>query len=182
MNHPDEPTGAPDPQDGPPSQNQPYGQPQQPPYGQPQYGQPQYGQPQYGQPQYGQPQHQAPYGQQPAQLAPDQERLYAGAAHWGALLAGFVSSGFLAWLVPLLVMMLKGPSSAFVRRQAVESLNFQISMIIWAVVAGVLMLALIGFLLLPVVAVWWLVFTIIGAVKANNGEDYRYPLIFRFVS
>ncbi|WP_019634895.1 hypothetical protein [Actinomadura atramentaria] len=50
---------------GPPPQQQPYGQPQQPQYGQPQYGQPQgqpqYGQPQHGQPQYAQPQHGQPY-------------------------------------------------------------------------------------------------------------------------
>lgn len=190
MNHPGEPTGAPDPQQGPDQGQSGYGQQ----YGQPQYGQSAYGQPQYneapynqapyGQPAYGQPQ----YGQQPqypsgsSQLAPSQERLFAGAAHWGALIAGFISSGFLAWLVPLLVMMLKGPASPFVRKQAVESLNFQITMIIWAVVSGVLMFVLIGFLLAPIVALWWLVFTILGAVKANNGEDYRYPLIFRFVS
>lgn len=145
-------------------------QPWQQPSGQPPYGQSGYGQPGYGQPSY------ASAG------SASQDRLLAGAAHWGALLAGFVSSGFLAWLVPLLIMIVKGPSSPFVRRQAVESLNFQITMVIWAVVAGLLLFVLVGFLLLPLVALWWLVFTIIGAVKANNGEDYRYPLTFRFVS
>lgn len=178
MTQPGEPTGVPDPQEGLGD-----GQPQQPgppPYGAQQPPAPSYGQP----PQAGQPPYPQQYGPPPtaAAMDPSQERLYAGAAHWGALVAGFVSSGFLAWLVPLLVMMLKGPASPFVRRQAVESLNFQINMIIWAVVSGILILALIGFLLLPLVGIWWLVFTIIGAVKASNGEDYRYPLIIRFVS
>lgn len=166
MSNPEQP-GVPDPQ-----------QPHE--YGAPQYGQP----PQYGAPQYGAPQQ---YGQPgPAQpgvaLAPQEERFWGSAAHWGALVAGFVTSGFLAWLVPLIVMMVKGNESAFVRRQAVESLNFQISMIIYAVVSGVLLLVLVGFILLPIVAIWWLVGTILGAVKANNGEDNRFKLIFRFVS
>src|SRR5690606_31491246 len=155
-------TGAPDPQQGPDAgQQPPYGQPTPPPYGQPQAPQYQYGQ-QAPQQQYGQQAPQQQYGQQGTMLPPDQERFYAGAAHWGALIAGFVSGGFLAWLVPLLIMQLKGPASPLVRRQAVESLNFQISMIIWLVVAGVLLIVFIGFLLLPLVAIWWLVFTIIG--------------------
>lgn len=167
MSNPEQP-GVPDPQ-----QPHEYGQP-------PQYGQ----QPQYGAPQYGQ---QPTYGQPgPAQaggpLAPQDERFWGSAAHWGALVAGFVTSGFLAWLVPLIVMMVKGNESAFVRRQAVESLNFQISMIIYAAVSGVLLFVLVGFILLPIVAIWWLVATILGAVKANNGEDNRFKLIFRFVS
>lgn len=170
MSNPEQP-GFPDP-----SQPPPYGQ--APQSGQTPYGQPQYGQPSYNQPAYG---HQAAH-QGMAQLSPDQERFWGSGAHWGALVAGFVTSGFLAWLVPLVVMIAKGNESPFVRRQAVESLNFQISMIIYAVVSGVLLLVLVGFILLPVVAIWWLVGTILGAVKANNGEDNRFKLIFRFVS
>ena len=79
-------------------------------------------------------------------------------------------------------MLTKGNESAFVRRQAVESLNFQLSMLIYAIVSAILILVLIGFLLMLVVAVMWLVFTIIGSIKASNGEDYRYPLTIRMVS
>jgi uncharacterized protein len=43
-------------------------------------------------------------------------------------------------------------------------------------------LVLIGFVLLPLVGLFWLIFTIIGSVKASNGEDYRYPLTIRMVS
>ena len=45
-----------------------------------------------------------------------------------------------------------------------------------------LLLVLIGFLLLLVVGILWLVFTIIGSIKGSNGEDYRYPLTIRMVS
>lgn len=114
----------------------------------------------------------------PAGLTPD-ERTWGGAAHWSALVGAFVAMAFLG---PLLVLLLKGSTSPYVRRQAVESLNFQLSMLIYAAVSFVLAFVLIGFLLLPVVGVLWLVFTIIGSVKSAEGGEYRYPLTIRMVS
>jgi uncharacterized protein len=160
------------------------------PYGPPPPEQPEGelpGQSSPGQPAYGQPPAQSPYGQQPpyAQqpgaggLTPD-ERTWGGAAHWGALLAALV--GGLAFLGPLLVLLIKGNDSPWIRRHSVESLNFQISILIYAIISGLLLLVLIGFVLLPLVGLFWLIFTIIGSVKASNGEDYRYPLTIRMVS
>ena len=173
MNHPDQPADDPRPQEPQP----PYGQ-QPPPYGQqpPPYAQPPYGQAPYGQPPYGQP--------GPGAMDPAQERLLAGASHWGALLVGFLSSGTLAWLVPLGIMVLKGKESAFVQRQAMESLNFQISALIYGLVSVVLAVVTLGLGIVLVLAVglWWLIFTILAAIKANEGQDYRYPLILRLVS
>jgi uncharacterized Tic20 family protein len=148
-----------------------------PPAGQGQYGQTPYPPAPPGGP--GQP----PYAGQPGApvpLTPSDEKLWAGMAHWGALIAGMVAG--LAFLAPLLVLVVKGNASPWVRRNAVESLNFQLSMLIYAVVCIPLMFILIGFLLIVVVGIAWLVFTIIGAVKANNGEDYQYPLTIRMVS
>jgi uncharacterized Tic20 family protein len=177
------PYGQQPPADQPPQYGAPppppqYGQPQQPQYGAPpppQYGAPQ---PQYGVPQPPQQFGASPYGA-PGTLPPDQERLWGGAAHWSALVASLVG---LAFLGPLIVMLTKGNESAFVRRQAVESLNFQLSMLIYGIVSAILIIVLVGFLLLLVIAVLWLVFTIMGAIKASNGEDYRYPLTIRMVS
>jgi uncharacterized Tic20 family protein len=90
--------------------------------------------------------------------------------------------GGLAFLGPLLVLLIKGNDSPWIRRQSVESLNFQISILIYAIVSGLLLLVLIGFVLLPLVGLFWLIFTIIGSVKASNGDDYRYPLTIRMVS
>jgi len=170
---------------GPPPSEDPT--PEGQPRGEQPSGQPQY----YGQPAYSQPETQPAYGQQPAYaqqptygqpgggaLTPD-ERTWGGAAHWSALVAAFLA---LAFLGPLIVLLVKGNESAWVRRQAVESLNFQISVLIYAIISGVLLLLLIGFILLPIVGIFWLVFTIIGSVKASNGEDYRYPLTIRMVS
>ena len=80
------------------------------------------------------------------------------------------------------MLLVKGNDSPWVRRQSVESLNFQISILIYAIVSAVLIIVLVGLILLPIVGIGWLVFTIIGSVKASNGEDYRYPLTIRMVS
>ncbi|MGH3346754.1 MAG: DUF4870 domain-containing protein [Nocardioides sp.] len=129
-------------------------------------------------------------GDQPAgQGALTQEdRTWALAAHIGSLVSAWFAFGFLA---PLLVMLLKS-DSPFVRRHAVESLNFQISLLIYSlvgtVVAFILTLATLGiglFVIIPVVAVLALivlVLIIVATVKASNGEDYRYPLTLRLVS
>lgn len=119
-----------------------------------------------------------PVPQRP-QLSPSDERMWAGAAHWSALVSAAVA---LAFLGPLLVLLVKGNESPFVRRQAVESLNFQLSVLIYGLVSAVLVLVLIGILLLVALGVCWLVFTIIGAVRASSGVDYRYPLTLRMVS
>ena len=168
--------------------------PNQPPHGgeQPGHGQQPYGQPPYGQqPAYGQqpyggstpgevPPGQPPYGQPyggPGAPSPD-ELTWGGAAHWSAFVAAFVA---LAFLGPLVVLLVKGNESAYVRRQAVESLNFQISILVYGIVSFVLCFILIGFLLLPIVGLMWLVFTIIGSVRSARGEEYHYPLTIRMV-
>lgn len=175
---PDAPGYGTPPPDAPAYGTPPPGGPQ---YGGPQYGGQQYGAPPPGAPQYGGPHYGAPppYG---ARMHPAQERTWCSAAHWSALVAGLVTSGIFAFAGPLLVMLVKGNESPRVRAQAVESLNFQISMLIYAIVSVVLWLVLIGILLSIAVGIAWLVLTIMAAVKANNGEDYRYPLTLRMVS
>ena len=69
----------------------------------------------------------------------------------------------------------------FVDDQGKESLNFQITMFIALLIAGATLCIGIGFIILPIVGILDLVFTIIGAVKANNGERYRYPFNIRFI-
>jgi uncharacterized Tic20 family protein len=114
----------------------------------------------------------------PSYLTPE-ERTWGGAAHWSALVGMVVAMAFLG---PLLVLLIKGNESPWVRRQAVESLNFQLSILIYALISGALVLLLVGLVLLPLVGLMWLVFTIIGSVRASEGQDYRYPLTLRMVS
>jgi hypothetical protein len=51
-----------------------------------------------------------------------------------------------------------------------------------AIVCWILFFVLIGMLLLPVLVILWLVFVIIGTIKANEGTTYRYPFALRLVS
>jgi uncharacterized protein len=117
-----------------------------------------------------------PPGQRP--LPPDQERLWGMLAHLLSFVAAYIALGFLA---PLIVLMVFGQRSAYVRAHAVESLNFNLSWLLYAVVAVVLAFLLIGIPILIALGIAYLVLVIIASVRANNGEFFRYPLTIRFV-
>ena len=118
--------------------------------------------------------------EQPLYSTPSQEeRTWAMAAHLSAFAGHFIPFGHI--FGPLIVWLVKRDSSAFVGDQAKEALNAQISVTIYAAVAAVLILIVIG---LPILFVIWLVdiiLIIIAGVTANDGKRYRYPLILRLV-
>jgi uncharacterized Tic20 family protein len=124
------------------------------------------------------------YGGVPA-VPTAEEKNWALAAHVGSFVAAWIALGFLC---PLIVMLVKGPSSPFVRRHAVESLNFQISLLIYTAAAFLLVLVTFGvgaLVIVPlaiIVGIAAIVVIIMATIKAANGEDYRYPLTMRFVS
>lgn len=60
-------------------------------------------------------------------------------------------------------------------------LNFLISMLIYGLVAFVLTFVLIGILVALGLLVMGVAYPIIGAIKANNGEFWKYPLILQLV-
>ena len=131
-----------------------------------------------------------PYAQQPPFPHPapgglsDQDRTWASAAHWGTFIAAWLAMGILA---PLLVLLVQGPKSPFVRKHAVESLNFQISLLIYGAVALVAAIATLGLgliVIVPVgaiVVIGVIVVIVMASIAAANGEDYRYPLTIRLV-
>ena len=115
-----------------------------------------------------------------------QEKQWAMIAHLSALAALLIGFTFVG---PLSVYLLKRDDGPFVRAHAAEALNFNLSVFIYGAVAGlvtaILVLVLVGLLLLPLIlvaAVAWVVLVIVAAIKANNGEAYRYPLTIRFVT
>ena len=83
---------------------------------------------------------------------------------------------------PLIIWQIKKDLHPFVNQHGKEALNFQISMLIYFVVAALLWFVCIGMVLVPLVAIADIVFAIIAAVKAANGETYRYPLTIRFIA
>lgn len=108
-----------------------------------------------------------------------EERNWATAAHIGSLVAAWFALGLLA---PLIVLLIKGGSSPYIRRHAVESLNFQINAFLYIVACFVLMFVLIGFVLIVVYGIFYLVCVITATVRTSNGAEYRYPLTLRLVS
>ena len=63
-----------------------------------------------------------------------------------------------------------------------ESLNFQLSMLIYDAIAAILCIVLIG---IPILIVLWImntVFVIIASIRASEGQLYRYPLTIRFLN
>jgi hypothetical protein len=108
-----------------------------------------------------------------APLSPSDERMWALLAH----LSIFV----LSLIGPILILALLGKRSAFVADQSKEALNFHISVLIASFVSVLLCFVIVGFVLLPIVVVGSMVLGVMGAVQANNGVPYRYPVTLRLI-
>ena len=119
----------------------------------------------------------------PAQASsPSSEvRTWSVLCHASALL-GLFFHFFGHLLGPLVVWLIKRDASSEIDANGRESLNFQLSMLIYDIVAGILCIVLIGIPIL--IALWVLntVFVIIASVKTSNGEFYRYPFTIRFLN
>lgn len=111
--------------------------------------------------------------------ASPEARQWAMFAHLSALIGFLIPLGSV--LGPLIIWQIKKNEFSFVDDQGKESLNFQITVLIAVIACLLLSVVLIGFLLLPVVGIAALVLTIMGGIKANNGEHYRYPLTLRLI-
>lgn len=132
------------------------------------------------------------------------ERQWAALAHAAALALALLTSwtaGFAGMLAAIVVYLLKKDDSSFIAEHAREAFNFNLSMFLYTcavIVAGVLLLGatvltlglgiivtlpagLLLLVLVAVLAVAWLVCSILAAVKAWNGESYRYPLTIRLL-
>lgn len=117
---------------------------------------------------------------------PPQEVLSRETRKWAMLchltaLVGLIGNGIGFLLGPLIVWLLKKEDHPFIDEQGKEAINFQITMFILALVALLLMLVVIGAVLLVLVVIIMTIFPIIAAVKANEGEHYRYPFCIRFI-
>jgi len=92
-------------------------------------------------------------------------------------------TGLVGFIGPLVVWLIKKEDSPFVDEQGKEALNFQLTMLIYGIVAGLLSLVCIGIILAIALSITALILLIIAGIKANDGHHYRYPpyLIIRFI-
>ena len=109
-----------------------------------------------------------------------EESQWAMFAHLSALAGVIIPLGSI--IGPLVIWLIKKDTMPFVNDQGKEALNFNITVAIAAIVGWILCFILIGFLVLAVLAIGWLVFVIIATIKANEGTTYRYPFALRLVS
>ncbi|MES2819161.1 MAG: DUF4870 domain-containing protein [Pseudomonadota bacterium] len=106
-------------------------------------------------------------------------RQWAMFCHFAAFLGLIIPFGNL--LGPLILWQVKKDMDTYVDQQGKEALNFQITVALAMLVCMLLMLVVIGFLLIWVVGIAALVLTIIAGIKANEGQDYRYPFALRLI-
>ena len=126
--------------------------------------------------------------------APDVDvhvRQWAMFAHLSALLGGLITAGWAgsvgSIIGPLIIWLVKKDEMPFVDDQGKEALNFNITVTI--VSLGLLLFSLITFgigffIAVPcwiIIGIYWLVMTIIAAIRANDGEAYRYPICLRLI-
>lgn len=123
--------------------------------------------------------------------APSSTRAWEVLCHLSSLV-GLLGVPFGNILAPLVVWLLKRGESVGVDAHGKESLNFHISWSLYWLVAGaivgILCIIVVGILMIPALIIggiigWvsMLILTLIGSVKASNGELYRYPLTIRFL-
>jgi len=108
------------------------------------------------------------------------------AKNWGMLchlsaLSQYLGIPFGHIFGPLVCWYAKKDQYPFVDDQGKESLNFQITMTIAAIVSALLLCLGIGFILLIVVGLVDLIFIIIASVSAGSGKAYRYPMTIRLI-
>ncbi|WP_433500336.1 DUF1707 and DUF4870 domain-containing protein [Sphaerimonospora sp. CA-214678] len=121
------------------------------------------------------------YGSRPAYVPPpttypgpaaeSRDRLLGAGAHLLGL-TGLVVIG------PLIMMLVAGGDSPYVRRQAVEALNFQLTVLGATIL---LPFTVVGIILIPVIWVLWFVLSIVAGVSAVSGTEFRYPMTLRLV-
>lgn len=114
-----------------------------------------------------------------AAAAPSAANTWHMLCHLSALAGYIIPFGNL--LGPFLVWQIKKNEIPSVEAHAKEALNFQLSLLLYCVIAGLLIFVLIGIPLLIAIGLFGLVMIIVATIKTNNGESYRYPLCIRFL-
>ncbi|HWB12557.1 MAG TPA: DUF4870 domain-containing protein [Pirellulales bacterium] len=106
-------------------------------------------------------------------------RMWGMLCHLSALSMYVSGIGFIVG--PLIVWLVKKDDHPFIDDQGKESLNFEISILIYYIVSTIAIFCVIGIPLLVILHFFHIVMIIVAAVRANGGETYRYPLTIRLI-
>jgi uncharacterized Tic20 family protein len=106
------------------------------------------------------------------------ERMWAMFCHLGTLVTWFPSANI---IVPLVIWLAKKEKYPLVNDQGKEALNFQITILIGYAICIPFFFVLIGIPAFIALGIYHVVFSIIAAIKSNEGRAYRYPYTFRLI-
>jgi uncharacterized Tic20 family protein len=108
-------------------------------------------------------------------------RTWCVLAHATALVGFFVPvAGHIVG--PLIIWLAKRQDSPEIDAHGKESMNFQISMLIWNAIAAILIIVLIGIPILILLHILNIIFVIVASIQASEGKLYRYPLALRLIN
>lgn len=108
------------------------------------------------------------------------ERNLAMFAHLSAF-AGLLFPAGGNVIAPLIVWLTQREKSAFVADQSLEALNFNITVLLAEIVCAFLFIVGIGVLLGLILGAVWLIGTILGAIRASEGQRFRHRFTLRLV-
>ena len=98
---------------------------------------------------------------------------------WLALL--HLSGLFIMIFPPLILYIWKKPEIPEMQSHFKEVMNFQLSMLVYLLGATILIMAVIGLLILPLLGLFSTAIIILNTIKVMNGDPYKYPLIIKFL-
>lgn len=107
------------------------------------------------------------------------ERNWAMACHLSALAGFFFPFG--AIIGPLVCWLSRKDESVWVYINGRNSLNFQLSMLLYIVLCIPLIFIIIGIPIIAVLGIVKVICVIIASVRASKGESFKYPLVIPFI-
>jgi len=108
-----------------------------------------------------------------------QERMWGMLCHLSAFTGCVIP--FANIIAPLIIWLTQKDKSNFVEEHGRESLNFQISVTLYAFIAGILTVIGIGVIILAGLGIFNIIFLVIASINANDGNNYRYPFTIKFI-
>jgi uncharacterized protein len=109
----------------------------------------------------------------------EKERNWAMLCHLSGFAGFFFPFGGV--LGPLICWMSKKDESEWINDNGRSALNFQLSFLLYMVLAFPLCFIIIGIPIILLLGILKVVFMVIAGIKASKGEFFRYPLSIPFI-
>ena len=94
---------------------------------------------------------------------------------------GIIVFNIIGFIVAYFVWKEYSKDSYFIETNGRRLLNFHITFVIYEIIAGILIVVLIGAILMPIVSIAYFVMAILGMMKYGSHRDYEYPFTFEFI-